>query len=278
MGFFCGFLIFFLGSLLIYDRLTRKYLNPYRLYLVFGKKGSGKSTYLVKMALKYSRRGWTVYSNMPDLAVPGVRLIDIEQLGDFVPVADSVLLLDEVGMIWDSRDFKRFKNSVRDFFKLQRHYRCIVYMASQTFDVDKKIRDLCDGMYLHINIGRVFSMGKRIEKSICLTEATADSESRISENLRFRPFWNWTMTLIPRYAKFFDSHVLPDMPELPYTVPVPMIERGGFSDTSPTQQNKNFVELRGGVSPPEPGFLFFRPVWGWLAQPLVSGYFYGLSY
>ena len=272
MGFLCGFLIFFLGSLLIYDRLTRKYLNPYRLYLVFGKKGSGKSTYLVKMALKYSRRGWTVYSNMPDLAVPGVRLIDIEQLGDFVPVADSVLLLDEVGMIWDSRDFKRFKNSVRDFFKLQRHYRCIVYMASQTFDVDKKIRDLCDGMYLHINIGRVFSMGKRIEKSICLTEATADSESRISENLRFRPFWSWTMTLIPRYAKFFDSHVLPDMPELPYTVPVPMIERGGFLDTSHTQQNKNFVEFRG-VSPSKPRFWHFRPFWDWLAPTTVSGRF-----
>ena len=29
---------------------TRKYLNPYKLYLVFGKKGSGKSTYLVKLA------------------------------------------------------------------------------------------------------------------------------------------------------------------------------------------------------------------------------------
>lgn len=31
-------------SPLIFNFATRKYLNPYKLYLVFGKKGSGKST------------------------------------------------------------------------------------------------------------------------------------------------------------------------------------------------------------------------------------------
>ncbi len=217
-------LIFIVSCLVfffVFDRLTRRYINPYRLYLVFGKKGSGKSTYLVKLALRYVKKGWTVYSNMTDLNVPGARIIDIDHLGDFVPCTDSVLLLDEVGMVWDSRNFKNFKPSVRDFFKLQRHYHCICYMASQTFDVDKKIRDLCDGMFLHVNMARVLSVGKRITKKITLTEATAEGESRIAESLAFCPFWNWTVTLIPRYAKYFDSHIIPPMPELPYTeVPV----------------------------------------------------------
>lgn len=47
-------------------------------------------------------------------------------------------------MIWDNRGFKNFPTEVRDYFKLQRHYKHVVILASQTFDVDKKIRDLAD--------------------------------------------------------------------------------------------------------------------------------------
>ncbi len=196
---------------------TRKYLNPYKLYLVFGKKGSGKSTYLVKLARKYMRRGWIVYTNMEELYIPGVRHFDIKHLGDFVPEAHSLLLLDEVGMIWDNRDYKFFKPQVRDFFKLQRHYHVLVYMASQTFDVDKKLRDLCDGMFLHQNWLRVLTVGKRITRKVIITEAVGDAESRISENLVICPFWDWTLTYIPKYAKYFDSHAIPDKPYLEYT-------------------------------------------------------------
>ena len=56
-------------SPLIFNFATRKYLNPYKLYLVFGKKGSGKSTYLVKLAKQYLKRKkhWNIYTNMDDL-------------------------------------------------------------------------------------------------------------------------------------------------------------------------------------------------------------------
>ena len=206
------------GAPLVWDLATRKYLNPYKLYLVFGKKGSGKSTYLVKLAHRYlhKRKGWKVYTNMDELYIPGVRHFDIQHLGDFVPEANSLLLLDEVGMIWDNRDYKLFKPQVRDFFKLQRHYHVLVYMASQTFDVDKKLRDLCDGMFLHSNFARVFTLGKRITRKVVITESTSEAESRISEDLVMLPFWDWTLTYIPKYAKFFDSHVIPSKPYLEY--------------------------------------------------------------
>lgn len=210
------FLVLLIALPLGFDFATRKYLNPYKLYLVFGKKGSGKSTYLVKLAQKYMKKGWLVYTNMEELFIPGVRHFDIKHLGDYVPEAHSLLLLDEVGMIWDNRDYKLFKPQVRDFFKLQRHYHVLVYMASQTFDVDKKLRDLCDGMFLHSNFARVFTLGKRITRKVIITEAVADAESRISENLVICPFWDWTLTYIPKYAKFFDSHAVPDKPLLKY--------------------------------------------------------------
>ncbi|MPM26570.1 hypothetical protein SDC9_73074 [bioreactor metagenome] len=202
----------------LWDRFTRKYVNAYKLFLVFGKKGSGKSTYLVKLAKQHIKKGWAVYTNMEELFMSGVRHFDIQHLGDFVPEVHSLLLLDEVGMIWDNRDYKVFKPAVRDFFKLQRHYRVKVYMASQTFDVDKKLRDLCDGMFLHTNFLRIFTLGKRIARKVVITESTSEAESRISEDLVILPPWDWTLTYIPRWAKFFDSHAIPEKPSLQYSL------------------------------------------------------------
>lgn len=230
------FLFLLFGVPVIFNLLTRQYINPYRLYLVFGKKGSGKSTYLVKLARKYMKKGWIIYTNMDELYIPGVRHFDIQHLGDFVPEAHSVLLLDEVGMIWDNRDYKVFKPQVRDFFKLQRHYKVIVYMASQTFDVDKKLRDLCDGMFLHTNFLRVFTLGKRIARKIIITESTSEAESRISENLVICPFWDWTLTYIPKYAKYFDSHVVPLKPYLEYL-------EDGLDDDDPLEEGDDVASF-----------------------------------
>lgn len=212
--FIVGITVFFI----IFGLLTSKFKNPYQLIMIFGKKGSGKTTYLIRIAKKYlsKKTPWIIYTNIPDIQLDGVRLIDVENLGDFVPVSNSVLLLDEVGMIWDSRDFKKFKPSVRDFFKLQRHYKVICYLASQTFDIDKKLRDLTDSMILFTHVFNIFSLGRPIKKHIVLTEASADNESRISENLKFCPIWDWKITCIPRYSKYFNSYQLPEKPELPY--------------------------------------------------------------
>ena len=139
-------LFIFFYFCLLHPFIFRKYKNPYKLYMIFGKKGSGKSSYLCKLARKYQKKGYVVYTNMLDCTVPKVRIIDTEDLGEFVPIENSCILLDEVGMLYDNRNFRNFKPAVRDFFKLQRHYKCVVYLASQSFDIDKKLRDLCDDM------------------------------------------------------------------------------------------------------------------------------------
>lgn len=92
-------------------------------------------------------------------------------------------------------------------------------MDSQTFDVDKKIRDRTDAMFLQVNVLRVFSVGKRIIKKITLVEATSQGESRIAENLVFAPIWMWTFTYIPAWAGKFDSNAVIDRkPYLEYKV------------------------------------------------------------
>jgi hypothetical protein len=199
--------------LVVFHFSTRKYLNPYKLIFIFAKKGQGKSTLLTKMALHHLRKGWEVYSTEP---IPGCHLIASEDIGYFEFPPHSLIVIDEIGMIWDNRNFKNFRPEVRDWFKLQRHRKCKVICASQSFDVDKKIRDLADDMFLLQKKFRVFSYGKRILKILDITEATGDSESRIVDNLKFDSIlWFWagsrTLTFIPAWTKYFNSFAAPEL-------------------------------------------------------------------
>lgn len=212
---FLGFLV----VVLLFHLCTRRYVNPYKLYFIFGKKGAGKTTFETKLAAKYLKKGWHVYTDLPELFVPGIRYFPYEQLGDFVPEEHSLLILGEAGIKFDARNFKNFKPALRDFFAFQRKYKVICYMDSQTFDVDKKIRDRTDAMFLQQNVLRVWSIGKRINKKIKLVESSAEGESRIAEDLVFAPFFTWTFTFIPFWAGKFDSNAVIDpKPYLEYTV------------------------------------------------------------
>lgn len=211
------FLLIFFGLLFAFALYTRKFNNPYKLYLLFGKKGSGKTTFLIRKALYYLNRGWNVYTNIEELFIPGVRHIDAAGLGDFCPVANSVLLVDEINLLWDNRDYKSFPKQTQRFFRLQRHYKVLVYLASQTYDCDKKIRDQVDAMYLCTCVSNVISIARRIIKKPVITASSPDTESRISEDLKMLPFWKWTFTWIPRYAKYFDSHAADPLPDFRFS-------------------------------------------------------------
>lgn len=206
----------------IFHFLTYKYLNPFKLTMVFGKKGSGKSTLLVRLAYKYLAMGWNVFSTE---RLDGCVHIDYKDIGYKNIPPYSLLLVDEVGMIWDNRHYKDFKPEVRDWFKLQRHYKVKVVLFSQTFDIDKKLRDLTDDMYLCVNVLRVFSWAKRITRRVVLVKPGPDSPARIDEELAydsliFWPFGSRILTFIPTWAPFFDSHNCPQLGEVDW-IPQP---------------------------------------------------------
>lgn len=200
-----------------YNFCTGEYVNPYPLIFVFAKKGQGKSTYLAKMAVQHLRKGWTVYSTEP---IPGTIQIRISDLCNIALEPSSLLLIDEVSLIWHNRDFKSMPKSTIEWFKLQRHRKIKVIMCSQTWDVDKAIRNLCDELWILRKSFRVFSYGKRILRQMDIIEAQGDSESRIVENLKYDSllfFWagSRSLTYIPRWSKYFDSFAAPPLPYKP---------------------------------------------------------------
>lgn len=194
---------------------AKRYANPYKLVFIFGKKGSGKSCYLVNQLLRYQKKGYTCYTDMY-VNIPNVRIIKAEDLKEFRPVENSALFLDEVGLTWDNRNFKNFDKGLTEFFKLQRHFRCVVYMNSQSFDVDKKIRDVTDSMILQSNIANVISVSRPIIRRVTLVEATAEGDSRIADNLQFDKLWRWKFYWMPKYFKYFNSHIIPEREYIPF--------------------------------------------------------------
>lgn len=202
------FFIFLIIIFLFVNHYSKLFYNPFRLTMIFGKKGSGKTTLLTKLSIKYNKMGYKVFSNVE---IFGTYKLDIKDIGykDF-PV-NSVLLIDEVSLIWDNRSFKSFDMNVAKYFRLMRHYKNICYMFSQTFDIDKKIRDLCDDMYLLQNVFGFLSIARKIRKIPTLHQpqkddsGSATSEGFITEDYSFDFITSWIFTFIPRYIKFFNS-------------------------------------------------------------------------
>lgn len=196
-----------------------KYKNPYKLYMVFGKKGTGKTTLLVKLAWQYSRKGYIVYCTTSD--IPNTRYISVSDIGRKQLEPESLLLIDEVSLLWSNRDFKSFSKDVERFFRYQRHNKIICYLFSQSFDIDKKIRDLVDVMYLSQRLFNCVGYMKRINKEVTLTHADADKPSTIAENLVFdsillAPFGSRRITWIPKYSSMFNSFDLAMLPPIEY--------------------------------------------------------------
>lgn len=210
------FIVILFVLIFVFNLYTRKFRNPYKLIFIFGKKGAGKSTLMVKEMLRHSKRGWTIYTDMEDCLIPGARIIKALDLAKFTPPPRSCLFLEEVGITFDNRKYKNFDDGLRDFMKFMRKYKCKCYMNSQSYDVDKKVRDVVDSMVLQTSIADCIAISRPILKSVTLTEPSAEAESRIAEKLKFAGIWHWKFMWMPRYHKYFDSFSAPERESIPF--------------------------------------------------------------
>lgn len=217
---------------LLFHKSTRKFLNPYKLIFVFGKKGSGKSTLLQKLSFQYACKGWTVYSTeVPDIGqnVPikqkkkhrqkteeeeqpfhTIRKIDPKKIFEYQFPPKTCIFIDEVSLIWDNRNFKNMDPKVVAWFRYQRHYKCRVYLFSQSFDIDKKLRDLCDEMYIVNKFARVLVRAKRIIRKPIVVHPSPEAPARIDEDLvvdgpLMAIFGGRIYASIPHWSKTYDS-------------------------------------------------------------------------
>lgn len=214
----------FLALLLIWHLLTFKYLSPWKTYMITGKRGAGKSTILTKLAYNALKHGTKVYSteylefeykDHGSSYTLHTILIDPTKLYQYQLSKNSLILIDEVGTIWHSRSFKSHDMKITQWFKMQRKRHCTVYLFSQTFDIDKSIRELVDFYLITVKVLRVFIFTRRLQMQPVVVHASNDGPTSIQDDFVeqgfiARLFSGLSLTFLPRWAKWFDTDYIPD--------------------------------------------------------------------
>lgn len=180
------------------------------LYCLVGKKRTGKTTFLAATSIYYYLRNRPVYSTC---ALPCAKLISKDDIGVCHFPQYSVILIDEIGLLFNNRNFKTFPEHVLQYFKLQGHYKHLVIVASQAFDFDKKIRDLVDRVGLIDKYRFDFTRIRWVNRKLVLTEPHGDEPSSICEQFvfDFPLFGGWYFVYRPLYYPFFDSFEAPEL-------------------------------------------------------------------
>lgn len=125
-----------------------------------GVPGSGKTTALAWVARRALRKrnqpisicGYLVSSGHPllftNFPFDGAFQLDYENLGKY-SYEDALILIDEITMFSDSREYKNFSSALKFFYSQHRKFHLDIIVATQAIDdADKKIRNLTVGFYL----------------------------------------------------------------------------------------------------------------------------------
>ena len=190
----------------------------------FGSPGSGKTTYAVYSALKSKNEYRHCVCNFEN-TVPGVKYDnmnggvskdfdykDYSGLGTYRYPDSTLVVIDEAGIQYNNRMYKKFTPALIAYFKYHRHFKNDLYVFSQSWeDVDIVIRRLTDELWYIKKIGP-FTMARKVRKFVTVNE----SDYQIIDGYKFEnPFWTFlpifgrkTIEFIyrPKYYKYFDSY------------------------------------------------------------------------
>lgn len=192
---------------------------------VFGLPGMGKTTFLTKCAWMClhgkSFMGIppheTVYTNFD---CPGCYELDFDDLGK-KNFHDCLILIDEIMLFADCRDFKSFSPALKYFFALHRHFNIDILWCSQYYsDCDKKIRNLTNNFFL-LEKSAVLpvSFVKPILRQMGAKDGQMVDKYTLGAPITWRFVWR------PRYYSMFDSFEKKELPPVDAPLWSPMPER-----------------------------------------------------
>lgn len=176
----------------------------------FGLPGCGKSTIMAKIAVKELRRikrGCSKYDYVfTNFYVKGCYKFDFSDLQCY-NFENALVLLDEITIDADNRDFKNFPRATLEWFILHRHYNCdVIYFTQQWDAVDKKIRNLTYNLYYAKKIF-CFTFCRQIFRTIDINELTREIITGYRFPNLLELFFGKALkfTFRPLYYKFFNS-------------------------------------------------------------------------
>ncbi len=194
---------------------------------IFGLPGAGKTTYATMLARKELKRIQRKKSKYSDVLTSfycvGCKRIKYADLGKYL-YENVLIIIDEITLFADSRDFKTFSAEKKEFFLLHRHYGCdIIYLTQMYDNVDKKIRDITSDLWHLKKCGLGFSRAKKIFRTLDINDQTKEIVSGYEFPSFFQNLLSFGRLNVfcfrPLYYKYFDSFEVFSRLPAPFLVP-----------------------------------------------------------
>lgn len=187
-----------------------------KLIVFFGVPGSGKSTFCSAIIEHfYKDLGEDhVFCNYP---FEHSTLLNLKYLSQYRLNPDGkpcLLLIDEASARYSNRDFKSFGKELTEFFCMHRHEHIMVIVFSQTYNgMDKKIRDVCNELYIVRKLGPVIR-AVPVRVKIGINEFTKELCDEYYTDNFFKMIFKSMYIYAPRYWKHFDSYDVREKPSI----------------------------------------------------------------
>ena len=190
-------------------------LNNKVITLILGAPGSGKSTMAAMLVNMANEKGIPVYCNYP---VKNALQVDVKTMINY-NLGDSVLIIDEAGLSFNSRNTKMFSAEHYHWFATTRHRGTQIFIIVQSWKrLDIVLRELATEVILCRRGIFSFTTWKSYSSAIKLIEdrdGNATEFQELFQKLNWRFFWR------PKYYHMFDTkhldkvYQVPDMGEWP---------------------------------------------------------------
>lgn len=173
---------------------------------VWGLPGMGKTSFLTKAAQKClqgkSFLDIPVHSRVfTNFECKGCYKLDFDKLGVY-QYEDALILIDEIMLLADCRNFKTFAETTKYFMSHHRKYDTTVVYCSQFWrDADAKIRNLTDRYYYITRSSFLpVSIIKPIQREFTVRNGLIEDGYFLGAPITWRFVWR------PHWYKFFDSY------------------------------------------------------------------------
>lgn len=183
------------------------------IYEIFGLPRSGKTTtlcYIAQNALQgKSVLGFGKYERVfTSFYCKGCYKIDFNDLKSY-DLSNSLILIDEISLYADNRQFKNFDADILYFFKLHGHYHIDLVWCSQSHsDADKKIRDVTDTIFLlEKSRFKNYSILKKIYHNYSF------KNRQITDTYDIASRFEWKYINRAKWYQYFDSFEHKDLPK-----------------------------------------------------------------
>lgn len=214
----------------------------------FGFPGCGKTTFLTKIAVKELRkikRGKSRYDKvLSNVPIGGCYPVDFVRDCGVLDIQNALILIDEITLLADNRDFKNFSKTLKEFCLLHRHYKCdLIYFTQFYNNVDKKIRDITS----HTFFVRPLLLGSwaiEIPKAVIIPEQTGEIIQGYKKPKLFGIKIKYCFK--PFYFKYFNSYDKPlDLKPYEYEPYVKVSKKGKIrAEKVKVDNRKAYIRLR----------------------------------